>query len=114
MPLKGTYSGRPFHIMAKPAGPLCNLECSYCFYLEKENLYPGIADFRMNDEVLESYVRQQIVAQPGSHVSFAWQGGEPALLGIKFYRKAAALQQGLFVSSAASPFLELFSLFGPL
>ena len=89
----GNYSDRPFHIMAKPAGPLCNLQCRYCFYLEKENLFPGKTDFRMNDEVLESFIRQQIAAQPGSHTAFAWQGGEPALLGIDFYRKAAALQK---------------------
>ncbi|MEJ2054402.1 MAG: hypothetical protein P8X42_10815, partial [Calditrichaceae bacterium] len=60
----------PFHVMAKPTGAVCNLDCAYCFYLEKENLYPGQSDFRMNPDVLESYIRQYIEAQPGDHVYF--------------------------------------------
>ena len=79
--------------MAKPVGPLCNLDCEYCFYLEKENLYPTKSDFRMNDVVLESYICQQIAAQPNDHVTFAWQGGEPTLLGIDFFRKSVEIQQ---------------------
>lgn len=79
--------------MAKPIGPLCNLDCQYCFYLEKEKLFPANENFKMTDEVLEAYVRQYIEGQPGAEVSFAWQGGEPTLLGVNFFRKAVALQQ---------------------
>ncbi len=81
-----------FHIMAKPIGPLCNLDCTYCFYLEKENLYPRGNDFRMSDEVLESFVRQKIENHQVPKVSFAWQGGEPTLLGVDFFRKVVKLQ----------------------
>jgi len=85
---------KPFHIMAKPHGPICNLDCTYCYYLEKERLYakPG-RDFRMRDDVLESYIRQYIEAQPGEHVSFAWQGGEPTLLGVAFFERVIELQK---------------------
>lgn len=85
-------AARGFHVLAKPVGPICNLDCKYCFYLEKENLYPDERKWRMNDEVLEEYIRQYIQAQPGSHVDFAWQGGEPTLLGVDFFRKVVALQ----------------------
>jgi uncharacterized protein len=85
---------KPFHIMAKPHGPICNLSCTYCYYLEKENLYPGNGrDFRMRDEVLENYVRQYILAQPAETIRFAWQGGEPTLLGVKFFERAIELQK---------------------
>lgn len=85
---------KPFHIMAKPNGPICNLDCTYCYYLEKENLYPKSGrDYRMPDKVLESYIRQYIEAQPGGYVSFAWQGGEPTLLGIPFFQRVIDLQQ---------------------
>jgi len=84
---------KPFHIMAKPYGPICNLDCTYCYYLEKENLYAGSGrDFRMADNVLESYIRQYIQSQPAHHVSFAWQGGEPTLLGIPFFERVIELQ----------------------
>jgi uncharacterized protein len=84
---------RPFHVMAKPSGAKCNLDCRYCFYLEKEGLYPKGA-MRMSDEVLDAYVRAQIQAQPpDGEVLFAWQGGEPTLMGIDFFEKAVALQK---------------------
>src|SRR5690606_33638852 len=83
----------PFHVMTKPTGPLCNLDCTYCFYTEKTKLYPDTRHWRMSDEVLERYVRDYLVAQPTDHVTFAWQGGEPTLLGVDFFRKAVALQQ---------------------
>ncbi len=83
---------QPFHVLAKPTGSLCNLACSYCFYLEKAHLYPDAKIFRMSDEVLERYVRDYIAAQPGQNVSFAWQGGEPTLLGVEFYERVVALQ----------------------
>ena len=88
-----TDAGRPFHILTKPAGPICNLDCKYCFYLEKEKLYPGENSWRMRDAVLEKYVRDYIRSQPVNEINFAWQGGEPTLLGVDFFRKAVALQQ---------------------
>ncbi len=83
----------PFHIMTKPIGPICNLDCKYCFYLEKEKLYPGTKKWTMSGEVLERYVREYIAAQPGDEVHFAWQGGEPTLLGVNFFRTVVDLQQ---------------------
>lgn len=83
----------PFHAMTKPIGSLCNLECSYCFYLEKARLYQGEGSFRMSPEVLERYIAGYIEAQPGPEVHFAWQGGEPTLLGIDFFRRALELQR---------------------
>lgn len=83
-----------FHVMAKPSGAACNLRCTYCFYLEKELLYPDRGSIIMDDRVLDAYVRQTIEAQ--AHlpvVDFAWQGGEPTLAGLDFFRKAFALQQ---------------------
>lgn len=83
----------PFHVMTKPIGPICNLDCKYCFYLEKEKLYPGTKTWQMAPEVLERYIRDYIAAQPGDQVHFAWQGGEPTLLGIEFFRNVVELQQ---------------------
>jgi uncharacterized protein len=77
--------------MLKPRGAICNLGCHYCYYLRKEELYPG-AHFRMSDELLEEYTRQYIESQKGSEVLFAWQGGEPTLMGLDFFRQAVALQ----------------------
>lgn len=82
-----------FHIMTKPTGPICNLDCKYCFYLEKEKLYPGASNWRMPGGVLESYIRQYIEAQTSDVISFAWQGGEPTLLGVDFFREAVSLQR---------------------
>jgi uncharacterized protein len=82
-----------FHVMTKPIGPICNLDCRYCFYLEKEKLFPQGENFRMSDRVLEEYIRQYIEAQSAPEVSFAWQGGEPTLLGVDFFRKVVALQK---------------------
>lgn len=76
-----------FHVMAKPTGARCNLRCDYCFFLEKSALYPG-SDFRMTDEVMESFVRQTIAAQQVPFVTLAWQGGEPTLMGLDFFRRA--------------------------
>jgi uncharacterized protein len=79
--------------MTKPSGPICNLDCKYCFYLEKENLYPDQHQWRMRDEVLETYIRQYIAAQDIPVISFAWQGGEPTLLGVDFFRRAVEFQK---------------------
>jgi uncharacterized protein len=85
-------SRRPFHVMAKPTGPTCNLACRYCFYCEKEQLFAG-RKHRMSDEVLAEYVRQYIVSQDTPEVTFAWQGGEPTLMGLDFFRRVVKLQQ---------------------
>jgi len=82
-----------FHVMTKPIGPICNLDCRYCFYLEKENLYPGKSDWAMPGDVLETYVREYIQAQNVPQVSFAWQGGEPTLLGVEYFQKIVDLQK---------------------
>jgi pyruvate-formate lyase-activating enzyme len=83
-----------FHIMAKPHGALCNLDCTYCYYLEKEKLYGGSGqNVRMSDATLDEFVRQYIEAQATDVIRFAWPGGEPTLLGIAFFERVVALQQ---------------------
>jgi serine-type anaerobic sulfatase-maturating enzyme len=78
-------------VMAKPAGPACNLECAYCFYREKSALFPGGAT-RMSRETLDAFTRQYLESQPQGELTFAWQGGEPTLLGLEFFRAAVELQ----------------------
>lgn len=87
-------ASRTFHVMAKPAGPLCNLQCDYCFYLEKSELFPAERSLGMTARTLEAFVRQYIAAQPAGcrEVVFSWQGGEPTLAGLDFYRRACELQ----------------------
>lgn len=86
-------SGSPFTVMAKPVGPACNLQCSYCYYLEKQHSYALPHHFRMSEAALESYIRQYIEASPGPTISFVWHGGEPVLAGIPFYQRALELQK---------------------
>ena len=76
-----------FHLLAKPTGAVCNLDCKYCFFLSKEMLYPG-SRFRMADDLLETYIRQLLESQPGPEVIVAWQGGEPTLMGLEFFERA--------------------------
>ncbi|HET9029077.1 MAG TPA: anaerobic sulfatase maturase [Candidatus Aquilonibacter sp.] len=76
-----------FHLLAKPTGAVCNLDCSYCFFLSKEMLYPG-SRFRMADELLETYIRQLIEAHVTPEVVIAWQGGEPTLMGLPFFERS--------------------------
>ena len=76
-----------FHLLAKPTGAICNLDCKYCFFLSKEMLYPG-SRFRMADELLEIYVRQLLESQPGPEVIVGWQGGEPTLMGLEFFERS--------------------------
>ncbi|MCW1955925.1 MAG: anaerobic sulfatase maturase [Roseobacter sp.] len=86
----------PFSIMTKPIGPRCNIDCTYCYYLEKEKLYPDEKKFRMSEAVLERYISQTIAAALESgmgEVHFAWQGGEPTMLGVAYFRKIVALQK---------------------
>lgn len=82
-----------YHIMVKPAGPRCNLGCRYCFYLEKEALFPGDSSGRMSLELLERFTQQYIESQHAPEITFAWQGGEPTLLGVEFFRKAVEFQR---------------------
>ena len=86
-------SSSNFHVLAKPIGPICNLDCKYCFYLEKESLYPQVSKWAMREEVLDSYIRQYIEAHDTPTVSFAWQGGEPTLLGVEYFRNLVAIQK---------------------
>ena len=80
-----------FHLLAKPTGAHCNLDCDYCFFLSKEMLYPGTR-FRMTDELLESYLKQLIEAHSRvPEVTIAWQGGEPTLMGLDFFRRSVKL-----------------------
>ena len=81
-----------FHLLAKPTGAICNLDCAYCFFLDKEVFYPG-SKFRMNDTVLEQYIRQLIESHQTNQVTIAWQGGEPTLMGLDFYRRVMTLAE---------------------
>lgn len=81
-----------FHVLAKPSGAICNLDCAYCFFLAKEQLYPG-STFRMADGVLEAYIGQLIAGHTADHVTIAWQGGEPTLMGLDFFRRAMAIAE---------------------
>ena len=81
-----------FHAMVKPVGSLCNLNCTYCYYLHKEGLLHQPKAPRMSDELLEQHIRQYIEAQTGHEVVFSWQGGEPTLLGLEFFHKLVALE----------------------
>ena len=82
-----------FNVMMKPAGASCNLNCTYCYYLEKSNLYPGLNQMRMSDELLEKFTKQYIEANEVPVVNFTWQGGEPTLMGLDFFQKAIAFQK---------------------
>ena len=81
-----------FHLLAKPRGAICNLDCKYCFYLAKEDLYAG-SKFRMSDEMLDAYIRQLIEAHRVPEVTVAWQGGEPTLMGLDFFRRSIELEK---------------------
>ena len=83
---------KAFHIMAKPTGSACNLHCDYCFFLKKEKLYPG-SDFRMSAQVHEAYIRQLLEFHQAPRVTVAWQGGEPTLMGLDFFRHSVDLQK---------------------
>jgi uncharacterized protein len=81
-----------YHILAKPTGAICNLDCKYCFFLSKEMLYPG-SRFRMADELLETYIRQLVESHSLPEVTVAWQGGEPTLMGLDFFRRSVEYTQ---------------------
>jgi len=83
---------RAFHVMAKPTGAQCNLECDYCFFLKKDRLYPD-SNFRMSDQMMETYVRQTIEGHRVPEVTISWQGGEPTLMGLDFFRRAVKVEK---------------------
>jgi uncharacterized protein len=84
---------REFQVFVKPAGPLCNLDCHYCYYLDKRSLYPEASAFRMEESLLEEYIVQHIEAAPGPATAFSWHGGEPTILGVDYFRKVVGLQR---------------------
>jgi uncharacterized protein len=89
----GERAVRRFHVMAKPAGSACNLDCSYCFYLSKQDLPGGPGGGHMHDDVLERFVADYIASVTADEVVFSWQGGEPTLMGLEFFDKVVALQK---------------------
>lgn len=80
----------PFHLLSKPTGAICNLGCKYCFFLSKEALYPG-SKFQMDEAMLERYIQQLFESSAGPEVNVAWQGGEPTLMGLDFYKRSVEL-----------------------
>ena len=82
---------RPFSLLIKPASADCNLRCEYCFYLEKCRLYPQSKRHRMSEEILSRLVRSYLATDQPVH-TFAWQGGEPTLMGLDFFRRVTSLQ----------------------
>ena len=107
MPTASTSRVAPpaFHVMMRPSGSICNLDCEYCYFLSKELMYPG-SKFRMADALLEEYTRQYIEAQRVPEVTFAWQGGEPTLMGLDFFRQAIAYQKNY-----CKPGMRIFNAF---
>src|ERR1039457_5487668 len=86
-------ASREFQVMAKPVGSICNLDCTYCYYLKKKALYPKAESFRMADDLLESYIVQHIEACPINLIFFSWHGGEPTVLGLDYFRRIVELQR---------------------
>ncbi len=80
-------SPHSFHVMAKPTGSLCNIQCDYCYFLDREKELKQPSSKLMSDETLERYIQSYIEAQPNDHVVFSWQGGEPTLLGLAYFEK---------------------------
>jgi uncharacterized protein len=91
--MKKDMIGKGFHILTKPIGPICNLNCKYCFYTEKTAFYPEKKDFRMSDEVLEAFIHKYISSQQIPEIQFVWQGGEPTLMNLDFFHKVISLQK---------------------
>ena len=86
-------ASREFQIFAKPVGAICNLDCHYCYYLQKELLYPQTESFRMSDDLLEEYIVQQIEIAPEPVINFFWHGGEPTILGLDYFHRIVELQR---------------------
>lgn len=83
----------PFNIMVFPIGPICNMDCKYCYYKDKTKYYPDVNEFKMSEELLENFIKQYVEAHPGPVISFNWQGGEPTLRGLDFFKKAVNLER---------------------
>ena len=84
---------RAYHAMIKPVGSICNIDCTYCYYLHKKELLGSRSKFRMSDEILEAHIKQYIEGQDREEVVFSWQGGEPTLLGLDFFQRVVKLEQ---------------------
>jgi uncharacterized protein len=84
---------RAYHVMVKPVGAICNIDCTYCYYLHKKELLGSESKFQISDEILETHVRQYIEGQDREEIVFSWQGGEPTLLGLEFFEKVVELEQ---------------------
>lgn len=96
-----------FQLMAKPSGAVCNIDCTYCYYLEKQRLYPQRqAHWKMDGATLENYVRKNIASQPAPTVDFHWQGGEPTLLGIDFSARRCDYRSATAAGSASAMFSD--------
>jgi len=95
-PLVRLWRGKPLkrmHVMVKPTGSLCNLDCSYCYYLSKQELLGKPEQWRISDDVLETFIRQYFEGQNCKEIVFSWQGGEPTLLGLEFFKKVVELEK---------------------
>ncbi len=84
---------RAYHAMVKPVGAICNIDCTYCYYLHKKELLGSESHFQISDEILETHIRQYIEGQDREEVVFSWQGGEPTLLGLEFFHKVVEFEQ---------------------
>jgi len=99
-------SAKGIHVVAKPVGPSCNLHCEYCFYLEKHRLFPQNEKYVMTDDVLGAFIANYISSQPTPVVEFVWQGGEPTLLGLDFFRRVVELQKPFGAAKAITNSLQ--------
>jgi len=92
---RNLFIGKPLaiNVMLKPIGPICNLNCTYCYYLEKKNIYPKQKQFILTENVLEVFIKQYIEIQQVPVINFVWQGGEPTMLGINYFKKAFEIQK---------------------
>ncbi|GAB2649256.1 anaerobic sulfatase maturase [Vibrio panuliri] len=88
-------ASKRLHVMAKPIGAACNIDCTYCYYLSKQDLleYKKGCSPVMSDETLETYIRQYIAGQNTAEIVFSWQGGEPTMLGVDYFRRVVELQK---------------------
>jgi uncharacterized protein len=86
-------ASRGFQVFAKPAGPACNLACAYCYYLEKDALFPGGRPARMTEKLLEAYIVQHLEASPDEIIRFSWHGGEPTILGVEYFQRIVDIQR---------------------
>lgn len=84
---------RAYHAMVKPVGAICNIDCTYCYYLHKKELLGSDSKFRISDEILETHIRQYIEGQDRAEIVFSWQGGEPTLLGLEFFHRVVELER---------------------